>query len=123
MNRRGWWWLADLRSGARVVEAELPPGYTPPSASMNPRATVTPVVPTLPAKVTNARAQITQVGRWGYEIHISYELNTELGPLELLAGPDKGVWLRWGRRRAETKARRELARFRAEQERETWTIR
>lgn len=32
----------ELRSGTRVVTTELPSGYTPPSASMNPAATVAP---------------------------------------------------------------------------------
>jgi hypothetical protein len=31
----------EFRWGVRVVKTELPEGYTPPSASMNPDATVT----------------------------------------------------------------------------------
>jgi hypothetical protein len=49
-------------------------------------------------------------GRWTYEL-----LLTD-GVLEC------GRWYVIGRRRAEAKARRELARFKARQERETWTI-
>jgi hypothetical protein len=37
-------------------------------------------------------------------------------------GGEDASWYRYGRRRAEAKARRELGRYRAKQERETWTI-
>jgi hypothetical protein len=33
----------EFRYGTRIFTAELPEGYTPPSASMNPAATVTPM--------------------------------------------------------------------------------
>lgn len=102
-------WPSEFRRGARIVEAELPDGYTPPSVSMNPDATVTPW-----PSAEKIAAQIKRVGRWRYEIRV---LNGD-GWI----ATEYGRWYRWGRKRAEVKARRELARYRAEEERETWTI-
>jgi hypothetical protein len=85
--------------------AEVLPGFTPPSASVNPDATVTALAPSgFPAMV------IARDGRWTYELVLTD------GALEC------GRWYVLGRGRTERKARRELARYEARQERETWTI-
>lgn len=61
-------------------------------------------------------AVITQHGRWVYGVHITHGL--------MGIGPDGGDWLRLGRRQAERKGHRELARYkRAEERRKSaWTI-
>lgn len=117
-RHKDWSWPGEaFWRGALVNEAQLPDGYTPPSASVNPDATVTPWPrdDSLEA-LTNAppAAQIERVGRWRYSIIITRGI-TQIGP-------DGGWWHRYGRARAEAKARRELARYKARQERETWTI-
>jgi hypothetical protein len=106
-------WSSEFSRGVWVIAGELPPGFIPPSASMDPNATVNDegleaLTNTPPA------ARIERVGRWRYSICITYGI--------LQRGPEGGWWYRCGRASAERKARRELARFRAEQERETWTI-
>lgn len=50
-----------------------------------------------------AHAEIRQVGRWTYRVSIHDGC--------LVYGPDGYGWRVWGRRRAERKARRELAQY------------
>lgn len=94
-----------FRHHARITMAEVLPGFTPPSASMDPDATITALQPTgSPAMV------IACDSRWTYELVLTD------GALEC------GRWYVLGRKRAERKARRELARYKARQDREKWTI-
>lgn len=52
-------------------------------------------------------ARIAQIGRWSYSIEIIHGL--------MSIGPNGLPWHRLGRKRAEAKARRELARYRREE--------
>lgn len=62
-------------------------------------------------------ARIVQVGRWTYSIEIVHGL--------MSIGPNGLPWYRWGRKRAEAKAARELARYRRGEARRkaAWTVR
>ncbi len=61
-------------------------------------------------------ALVTRIGRWSYEIYVIH------GAMAI--GPNGYPWHRFGRARAERKARRELARYKRERARHkvTWRI-
>ena len=61
-------------------------------------------------------ARIEQAGRWTYSVYVTHGL--------MSIGPNGLPWLRLGRKRAERKARRELARYKRQEARRkaAWTI-
>jgi hypothetical protein len=106
-------WLGEFRRGALITMAEVLPGFVPPSTSMDPNATVNDdgLAEDLKAIVeAPPRVQITRTGRWEHVVELIDGMFVE------------SRWYVLGRERAERKARRKLNRYKARQERETWTI-
>lgn len=88
-------------------------GFIPPSASMDPKATVAglgnSIAERWPEINDPPRVEIHRIGRWTYAVIIKHGL--------IQYGPNGGHWLVLGRKRAERKARRVLRRY---EQREAW---